>query len=67
MNTAKNRQQYIKVWNNHITEFSELGKVFWEKDDDALYNEVQAIRRRLKELVDTAADLEFGENNYFGE
>jgi len=61
MSTAKNRQQYIKVWNNHISEFCEIAQVFDEREDDALYYELQAIRTRLKELIDVAADLEFGE------
>lgn len=61
MSTAKNREQYIKVWNNHISEFYEIAWVLDKHDDDALYNEVQAIRMRLKELVNVAADLEFGE------
>jgi len=61
MSTAKNREQYIKVWTNHIDEFYEIGMVFDYHKDEDLYSEVQAIRMRLKELVDVAADLEFEE------
>lgn len=61
MSTAKSKEQYIKVWNNHISEFCEIQQVFDERDDDALYYELLAIRRRLKEMVIVSADLEFGE------
>jgi hypothetical protein len=61
MSTAKSREQYIKVWNNHISELVKISQVFEEREDDALYYELLAIRRRLKEMVIVSADLEFGE------
>lgn len=61
MFTAKSKEQYITVWNNHISELSTLSWVFASVDNTALYNELYAMRIRLKELVLIAADLEFGE------
>ena len=61
MSTAKSREQHIKVWNNHISELVKISQVFEEREDDALYYELLAIRRRLKEMVIVSADLEFGE------
>lgn len=61
MCTAKNRTRYVRVCNNNVNELSEISLVFDYHKDDALYYELQAIRTRLKELIDVAADLEFGE------
>ncbi len=61
MSTAKSREQYIRTWNNHISELAILSYSLDVKGDLAHCVELYEIRTRLKELVQIAADLEFGE------
>lgn len=59
MSTAKSKEQYIKVWNNHISELSNIHWVFASADKRELCNELMEIRKRLKEMVLIAGDMEF--------
>ncbi|CAB4169282.1 hypothetical protein UFOVP1516_46 [uncultured Caudovirales phage] len=62
MSTAKSREQYVTAWNSHISQLSTISWVFASVDNNALYDELYAMRIRLKELVSIAADLEFEED-----
>lgn len=58
--TAK--EQYITVWNSHISQLAILSHSLDVKGDLAHCVELYEIRARLKELVQIAADFKFGED-----
>lgn len=56
------KQKYINVWVYHIEQLSGLG-IPLIKTDNKLYEELNAIQDRLKELVVVAANQDFPESN----
>jgi hypothetical protein len=66
MNTAKNKEHYIKVWNSHIDSLNGLQFPLMDASKGKSYSyyaEIKEIQQRLKELIELAANNEFPEND----
>lgn len=57
MAQAKDRDQYVRVWNSHVDELTTMYSALSVED----MNELAEIRGRLHELIVEAADREFKE------
>jgi hypothetical protein len=60
--TTTDKQKYINVWGYHIDQLKGLG-IPLIGADAKLYEELNAIQDRLKELVVVAANQDFPESN----
>jgi|WetSurSiteA1Bulk_404760.scaffolds.fasta_scaffold160694_1 hypothetical protein len=59
MNQARDKDHYVRAWQNHVKELNTIQNVFtWGKDDASL-EELKTIQARLFELIDKAAELEY--------
>jgi len=57
--TAK--EKYVRGWINHIDEFWLVNEILDVKGDVKSCIELYKIKTRLRELIQVAADLEFGD------
>lgn len=59
MNQAKDKEQYIKAWQDHVKQFNTIQNVFIYNYDDESLEELKAVQVKLFALIDKAAGLEF--------
>lgn len=59
-NQAKDKEHYIKSWDEHVKQLSFLGYPLMESSkENELYDELIQIQNRLNQLIKIAADNDF--------
>lgn len=58
-NTAKDKEQYVCYWSEHINQIGLLRSPFLSSNQPGKVKEIKATIERLKALVSEAADIDF--------